>query len=59
MNIYRAISDWTLDQFYSEVYIDGRDNIPCDGPVIMYAGYTFDVAFVTNFLQALQLIITR
>jgi glycerol-3-phosphate O-acyltransferase/dihydroxyacetone phosphate acyltransferase len=37
--VYRAlrkISDWTVAGYYSETYIEGQENIPKDGPLIMY-----------------------
>ena len=37
--VYRAlrqISLWTVGGFYEEVYVDGIENIPKDGPLIMY-----------------------
>ena len=30
----RQISDWAL-RYYSEVYVDGQENIPADGPLIL------------------------
>lgn len=30
----RQISDWAL-RFYSEVHVDGTENVPPDGPLIM------------------------
>ncbi|EIN05733.1 hypothetical protein PUNSTDRAFT_106716 [Punctularia strigosozonata HHB-11173 SS5] len=36
--VYRAlrkISDWALDGFYSEVYVDGAENVPERAPLIM------------------------
>ena len=30
----RQISDWVL-RYYSEVYVDGQENVPPDGPLIM------------------------
>jgi hypothetical protein len=37
--VYRAlrkISDWTLGGFYSEVHIEGQENVARTGPLIMY-----------------------
>ena len=37
--VYRAlrkVSDWTLSDYYSEVSIQGKENVPKGGPVIMY-----------------------
>ena len=31
----RRISKWTL-AFYSEVYVTGEENVPTDGPVLLY-----------------------
>jgi glycerol-3-phosphate O-acyltransferase / dihydroxyacetone phosphate acyltransferase len=31
----RRISQWTLDGFYSEVYVSGEENVPKDGPLIV------------------------
>ncbi|THH20628.1 hypothetical protein EW146_g759 [Bondarzewia mesenterica] len=50
MLVYRAlrkISDWTLTTFYSEVYVVGRENVPTDGPVIVYAGTLFSTHIAT------------
>ena len=33
--VLRRISKWTL-AFYSEVYITGQENVPSDGPVLLY-----------------------
>ncbi|KAF8192936.1 glycerol-3-phosphate O-acyltransferase, partial [Pholiota molesta] len=36
--VYRAlrkISDWTVAGYYSETYIEGQENIPKDGPLII------------------------
>lgn len=33
--ILRKVSDWTLETFYSEVYVDGAENVPKTGPLIM------------------------
>ena len=30
----RQISDWAL-RYYSEVYVDGQENVPADGPLIL------------------------
>ncbi len=30
----RQISDWAL-RYYSEIYVDGQENVPRDGPLIM------------------------
>lgn len=30
----RQVSDWAL-RFYSEIYVDGQENVPLDGPLIM------------------------
>jgi glycerol-3-phosphate O-acyltransferase/dihydroxyacetone phosphate acyltransferase len=37
--VYRAlrkVSDWTLSDYYSEVSIQGKENVPKGGPLIMY-----------------------
>ena len=34
--VLRKISDWTLAGFFSEVYIEGHQNVAKDGPLIMY-----------------------
>ena len=34
----RQISDWAL-RFYSEVHVDGVENVPPDGPLIMYVNH--------------------
>ncbi|KAJ7364019.1 glycerol-3-phosphate-1-acyltransferase [Mycena albidolilacea] len=33
--ILRKVSDWTLETFYSEVYVDGAENVPKTGPLII------------------------
>lgn len=33
--ILRKISDWTVEGYYSETYIEGQENVPGDGPLIM------------------------
>ncbi|KAK0443087.1 glycerol-3-phosphate O-acyltransferase [Desarmillaria tabescens] len=35
--ILRKLSDWTVDGFYSEVYVEGAENVPKDGPLIIAA----------------------
>ncbi|KAK0475829.1 acyltransferase [Armillaria novae-zelandiae] len=35
--ILRQLSDWTVDGFYSEVYVEGAENVPKDGPLIIAA----------------------
>ena len=30
----RQVSDWAL-RFYSDVYVDGIENVPRDGPIIL------------------------
>ena len=30
----RQVSDWAL-RFYSDIYVDGQENVPPDGPLIM------------------------
>jgi len=32
----RKISDWTVDGFYSEVHLEGQENVPEEEPLIMY-----------------------
>ena len=37
--VYRAlrkISEWTLGGFYEEVYVDGQEHVPKDGPLIVW-----------------------
>jgi hypothetical protein len=34
--ILRKIADWSLSHFYTAVHIDGRENVPKDGPLLMY-----------------------
>lgn len=31
----RQVSDWVLDNYYSEVVVEGAENVPLHGPVIM------------------------
>lgn len=33
----RKVSDWTVAGYYSDVYIEGEENVPKDGPLIMCA----------------------
>ncbi|KAK0440329.1 hypothetical protein EV421DRAFT_1962302 [Armillaria borealis] len=35
--ILRQLSHWTVDGFYSEVYVEGAENVPKDGPLIVAA----------------------
>ncbi|KAK0216874.1 hypothetical protein IW262DRAFT_1507360, partial [Armillaria fumosa] len=35
--ILRQLSHWTVDGFYSEVYVEGDENVPKDGPLIIAA----------------------
>ena len=37
----RQISDWAL-RFYSDVYVDGVENVPKDGPVIVYVSNPYE-----------------
>ncbi|KAF8882119.1 hypothetical protein BD779DRAFT_1544035 [Infundibulicybe gibba] len=37
--ILRKISDWTLAGFYSEVYVEGQENVMKDGPLIVAASH--------------------
>lgn len=39
----RKISEWTLTGFYSEIYVTGQENIPEDGPLIVYVANYMDV----------------
>lgn len=32
----RKVSDWVVNGFYSEVYLEGQNNVPKEGPLIMY-----------------------
>jgi hypothetical protein len=33
--ILRKISDWTLNGFYDEVHVEGYENVPKEGPIIL------------------------
>ena len=33
--VLRTISDWTIAGYYSEIHVEGKGNVPEDGPVIM------------------------
>ena len=33
--VLRKISDWSLSNFYTGVHVDGGENVPEDGPLIM------------------------
>ena len=39
----RKISDWTVHGFYSEVHLEGRENVAEGGPLIMYVHCHLDV----------------
>jgi len=42
--VYRAlrkISDWVVSGYYSDVYVEGEENVPSRGPMIMYVGFKF------------------
>ena len=39
----RQISEWTLSTFYSEVTVRGQENIPQNGPLIMYVQTVFNM----------------
>lgn len=34
--VLRKISDWTVAGYYSETCVEGQENIPLHGPLIMY-----------------------
>jgi glycerol-3-phosphate O-acyltransferase/dihydroxyacetone phosphate acyltransferase len=36
----RKTSDFALEGFYSEVLIEGSENVPKDGPIIVYGDST-------------------
>lgn len=33
--ILRKISDWSLSNFYAGAHVDGAENVPKDGPLLM------------------------
>ncbi|KAJ3508497.1 hypothetical protein NMY22_g16594 [Coprinellus aureogranulatus] len=35
----RQVSDWVVDNYYSEVVVDGVENVPLHGPIIMYVRF--------------------
>ncbi|KAJ3524857.1 hypothetical protein NMY22_g10822 [Coprinellus aureogranulatus] len=35
----RQVSDWVVDNYYSEVVVDGAENVPLHGPIIMYVRF--------------------
>lgn len=35
--ILRKVSDWTLEGIYSEVYVEGQENVQKDNRLIVYA----------------------
>ncbi|TFK50350.1 hypothetical protein OE88DRAFT_1808699 [Heliocybe sulcata] len=37
--VLRKISDWALSEFYSEVYVEGQENVPQAGPLIVVASH--------------------
>ena len=34
--IIRKLSDWALSSFFTEVRVIGGENVPKDGPIIVY-----------------------
>lgn len=43
--VYRAlrkVSDWTLSDYYSEVFVQGKENVPKGGPLIMSVSNAHD-----------------
>ncbi|TFY76611.1 hypothetical protein EWM64_g7401 [Hericium alpestre] len=50
----RQISEWTLSDFYTEVYVKGTENVPLDGPVLLLASHpneTIDVAALSATIK--------
>ncbi|KAF8915691.1 hypothetical protein CPB85DRAFT_1292856, partial [Mucidula mucida] len=41
--VLRKISDWTVYGFYSEVYVQGTDNVPTDGPIIIASNHSNEI----------------
>jgi hypothetical protein len=37
----RQVSDWVLDGYYSEVVVEGEENVHIKGPLIMYVDLPF------------------
>ncbi len=50
--ILRQLSDWTIDGFYSEVYVEGAENVPKDGPLIMYVNLDVCALFAEKDVPA-------
>ncbi|KAF9025241.1 hypothetical protein BDZ89DRAFT_1016948 [Hymenopellis radicata] len=49
--VYRAlrkISDWTVYGFYSEVYVEGTENVPNDGPIIIASNHANEIIDVAT-----------
>lgn len=38
--ILRQVSDWTLTGFYSDVHVEGSENVPKHGPIILLVAST-------------------
>lgn len=57
--VYRAlrkISDWTVNGYYSEVYVEGQENIPKKGPLVLtptHHNEIIDIAALCRFCQFL------
>ncbi|KAL0952573.1 hypothetical protein HGRIS_006829 [Hohenbuehelia grisea] len=39
----RRLSDWILDRYYSEVFVDGKENVPRHTPLIIAASHHNDI----------------
>lgn len=48
----RKMSDWEIAGYYSDVHVQGYENVPKDGPVIMWVKYTLNSIETTELHSA-------
>jgi hypothetical protein len=54
--VLRKISDWSVGGFYSEVHVEGQENVRRDGPLIMYADPLYlGILFISCSLFAVRM----
>ncbi|KIY72325.1 hypothetical protein CYLTODRAFT_486527 [Cylindrobasidium torrendii FP15055 ss-10] len=49
--VYRAlrkISDWTINGYYSEILVEGEENVPVDGPTIIVSNHHNEILDVAT-----------
>ncbi|KAF8815561.1 hypothetical protein BYT27DRAFT_7193306 [Phlegmacium glaucopus] len=49
----RKISDWTVDGFYSEVYLEGQENVPKEGPLIIASTHHNEIIDIATLAATL------